>query len=84
MPTMLAPGMSVELVDPGVLVLPEVVRKTSRNAAELLRDRFRIRGNPTVVRSRSRLMLARRHVPRASLLRKSALLGCHPQTVARH
>jgi len=29
--------------------------------------------------SRSRLMLARRRVPRGSLLRKSALLGCHPR-----
>lgn len=31
----------------------------------------------------SRLMLARRRVPRKSLLRESALLGCHPKTVAR-
>jgi len=32
MSTMLAPGVSVELVDPGVLVVPEVARVTLRNA----------------------------------------------------
>ena len=34
MPTMLAPGVSVEEVDPGVSVIPELTRATSRNAIE--------------------------------------------------
>lgn len=70
-----APAIQNGLCD-DVTEMEEVESEAEEDSA--LMESVKPKGQP-----RSRLMLARRRVLRGSLLRESALLGCHPKTVAR-